>query len=106
MVTKKMETVDESYRTDKFGNAVAERTGMVATELRWMTDAHKVIIHDAETGRIGYTSKRSVVNNVMLDVARDGGYRVDLMSAERAEIGGKVRNAVMIEFVPEAEEDL
>ena len=94
----------ESYRTDKCGNPVAERTKVCAQALKSETDAFEVVIHDAETGRIGYRSKRSVVNDRMLGVARKHGYEVDLISATSVETwDGELKDAVGIEFVPSAE---
>ena len=89
------------FETDKFGNKCAERTFEVAKALATETDAFEVVIHDADTGRIGYRSKRTVVNDRVLDVARERGYRVDLISATSYEQwDGEFRKCAGIEFVP------
>ena len=97
---------DETYSTDKFGVECAERTSECARALNRETDAFEVVVHDAETGRIGYWSKRSVVNDRMLDVARERGYRVDLVGATTREgYAGEFKKCVEIEFVPEVSDD-
>ena len=94
----------EKYQTDKWGKVVAERTAECAHRLATETDARRVIIHDADTGRIGYVSKRSAVNDRMLEVARSSGYQVDLISATTMEKWtGERKPAVGIEFMPASE---
>lgn len=97
---------DETYSTDKFGKTCAEVTSECARALNRETDAFEVVIHDAETGRIGYRSKRTVVNDRVLDVARNFGYRVDLISATSYETwDGEMKKCAGIEFVPEVSDD-
>ena len=94
------------FETDKFGNKCASRTTECARALSDETDAFEVVIHDAETGRIGYRSKRTVMNDRTLDVARERGYRVDLISASSYEqYDGTVRKCAAVEFVPEVSDD-
>lgn len=94
------------YETDKFGNKCASRTSECARALATETDAFEVVVHDADTGRIGYRSKRTVVNDRVLDVAREFGYTVNLISATAYETwGGEMRKCAGIEFVPEVSDD-
>lgn len=97
------ETV-ETYRTDKDGRRAATRTSRFARQLKRKTDAYRVVIHDANTGRIGYWSKRSVVNDRVLGMADEFGYEVNLISATSVEVWrGELKKVVEIEFVPSAE---
>ena len=92
---------DETYSVDKFGDVCAHRTSECARALNRRTDAFEVIVHDAETGRIGYVSKRTVVNDRVLDVAREFGYEVNLISATSyKQWDGEIRKAAGIEFTP------
>lgn len=97
------ETV-ETYRTDKDGRRAATQTSRFARQLKRKTDAYRVVIHDADTGRIGYWSKRSVVNDRVLGMADEFDYEVNLVSATSIESWtGELKKAVEIEFVPSAE---
>ncbi|AFD03995.1 ORF11 [Halorubrum pleomorphic virus 2] len=100
------ESSSRQFETDKFGNKCARRTEECARALANKTDAFEVVVHDAETGRIGYRSKRTVVNDQTLAVARRHGYEVDLISATSYEKwDGEMRKCAGIEFVPEVSVD-
>ena len=99
-------TTVETYSTDKDGRTCAEVTSECARALSDKCASYDVVIHDADTGRIGVRMKHSLVSDNAVEVAAEFGYELDLISSTTIEtLNGDLKRAVAFEFIPEVSDD-
>lgn len=81
--------IDEDYTTDKDGKPVEQDVTTMMERLDTTAYRHKVLCHNARSGRIGFWSKnRYIDSGVFNEVNRTDGWEVDFAKT-RDDPGGK-----------------